>query len=147
MRKVLTLVTVAMLCLSIAAPVFAAAPSASAPVASVNKTAALPVVINGESTLVSANNTNALSKESKETFKAAQTALKAAAPAGMQTKYFFYNLTSKAGNLTLNIGNVKSVVVKQFKDGKWVELECTINADGTVTIPDLGDGPVAVFAD
>lgn len=147
MRKVLTLVTVAMLCLSIAAPVFAAAPSASAPVASVNKTAALPVVTDGDSTLVSANNTGALSKESKETFKAAQAALKAAAPAGMQTKYFFYNLTAKAGNLTLNVGNVKSVVVKQFKDGKWVELECTINADGTVTIPDLGDGPVAVFAD
>lgn len=49
------------------------------------------------------------------------------------------------GNGVGNGGTVPNIVVKQFVDGKWVELETVINDDGTVTIMGVVDGPIAIF--
>ena len=53
------------------------------------------------------------------------------------------------GNVNGNgVGNgetVPNVVVKQFVDGKWIELETVINDDGTITIMGVVDVPIAIF--
>ena len=47
--------------------------------------------------------------------------------------------------MTVKVDNAEKVVVKQFVDGKWVELKVIVNADGTITIEDVVDGPIAIF--
>ena len=49
------------------------------------------------------------------------------------------------GNGVGNGNAIPNIVVKQFVDGKWVELETVINDDGTVTIMGVVDGPIAIF--
>ena len=49
------------------------------------------------------------------------------------------------GNGVGNGNAVPNIVVKQFVDGKWIELETVINDDGTVTIMGVVDGPIAIF--
>ena len=49
------------------------------------------------------------------------------------------------GNGVGNGNAIPNIVVKQFVDGKWIELETVINDDGTVTIMGVVDGPIAIF--
>lgn len=49
------------------------------------------------------------------------------------------------GNGVGNGNAIPNIVVKQFVDGKWVELETVINDDGTITIMGVVDGPIAIF--
>lgn len=97
-------------------------------------------------------------EEAQKTFAAAQKQLAEAKPADMKAQYFFYvnivktdaarSFSEKydgAVSLTVRIKNITDVVVKQFVDGKWVELEAIINADGTVTILGVVEGPIAIF--
>ena len=49
------------------------------------------------------------------------------------------------GNGVGNGATVPNIVVKQFVDGKWIELETVINDDGTITIMGVVDGPIAIF--
>ena len=49
------------------------------------------------------------------------------------------------GNGVGNGKTVPNIVVKQFVDGKWVELETVINDDGTITIMGVVEGPIAIF--
>lgn len=49
------------------------------------------------------------------------------------------------GNGVGNGNAVPNIVVKQFVDGKWIELETVINDDGTITIMGVVDGPIAIF--
>lgn len=51
------------------------------------------------------------------------------------------------GNGVGNGNAVPNIVVKQFVDGKWIELETVINDDGTVTIMGVVDGPIAIFTE
>ena len=107
---------------------------------------------------VTAEDAGKLSEKAQTAYAAAQGQLTEAKPADMKTQYFFYVTIVKtdeersfrevydgAVNMTVKIANVKNVVVKQFVDGKWVELEAIINADGTVTIQGVVEGPIAIF--
>ena len=51
------------------------------------------------------------------------------------------------GNGVGNGNAIPNIVVKQFVDGKWVELETVINDDGTITIMGVVDGPIAIFTE
>ena len=51
------------------------------------------------------------------------------------------------GNGVGNGNAVPNIVVKQFVDGKWIELETVINDDGTITIMGVVDGPIAIFTE
>ena len=107
---------------------------------------------------VTAEDAGKLSEKAQTAYAAAQGQLTEAKPADMKTQYFFYVTIVKtdeersfrevydgAVNMTVKIANVKNVVVKQFVDGKWVKLEAIINADGTVTIQGVVEGPIAIF--
>ena len=159
MKKAITFVLAVMLVLSMAVPTFAATSSPKAPAASETTTASKPeVVVDTKAEvkveLVAVEEVEAaLEAEEKETFVAAQETLKEAAPADMKTQYFcYFKAETKDGKkadepvkLTIKIANVTKVVVKQFVDGKWVELKATLNEDGTVVIEGLVDGPIAIF--
>lgn len=51
------------------------------------------------------------------------------------------------GNGVGNGNAVPNIVVKQFVNGKWIELETVINDDGTITIMGVVDGPIAIFTE
>lgn len=166
MKKAIVLALAVILTLSLAVP----AAAVSSPVAeetSQTTTAPLPDVVEKEVTtddgakvvidLSAVNDEASLSNEAKETFAAAQESLAETAPAGMKAQYFFYATTTKVNadgstesydkpvDITLKIDNVTKVVVKQFVNGQWVELETVMNPDGTITIKGVVDGPMAIF--
>lgn len=157
MRKALLVVLAVMLVMSMAVPAYAANnPSAKAPVASQTVTAAKPAVVETESKTVVVSTIEeaaAKSEEVKKVVVAAQESLAAAKPEGMKAQYFFFFETgaktvdnkAEKTSATIRVDNAKKVVVKQFVDGKWVELKTVLNEDGTVTIEGLLDGPVAIF--
>lgn len=162
MKKAFVLALALVLTLSLAVPASAASTgSPVAPAVSDTTTASLPEVADVKAEdgsavvveLVSVEDTKDLSKEAVKDFEAAQENLAEAAPAGMKTQYFTYvkvtdsegKATSSTVTMTVKVSNATKVVVKQFVGGKWVERKVTLNADGTVTIEGLVDGPIAIF--
>ena len=144
MKKVGLILICVLLMVALAVPAFAAS-SPVAPVATENKTAALPVAAEAMPEGVKLVAVTALTAEAKETVVAAQAALKEAAPEGMAVKYFFYVEAEETVELSLKLGKVESVTIMQFVDGKWIEVESVLNADGTVTIKGVVEGPIAIF--
>lgn len=161
MKKAFVLALALVLTLSLAVPASAATSSPKAPAVSETTTASLPVVADVKAEdgsavvvdMVSVENTKDLTEEAVKDFEAAQEKLAEAAPAGMKTQYFTYvkvtdtegKASSASVTMTVKVSNATKVVAKQFVDGKWVELKVTLNADGTVTIEGLAEGPLAIF--
>lgn len=107
---------------------------------------------------VTAENAGKLTNDAQETFASAQETLQEEVPANMKAQYFFYVTIVQTDNnrsfvknydgsvsMTMKIANATQVVVKQFVDGQWVELEAIINGDGTITIKGVVEGPIAIF--
>lgn len=166
MKKAIVLALVVMLTLSLAMPA-AAVISPVGSKTSQTATAPLPEVVNTELLvqddwkliieMTATNDVTSMSAEARQAYAAAQAALAEAVPEGMKTQYFFYASVLKAFSngdralyndgveVTVKIDNVNKVVVKEFIDGKWVELETVDNADGTYTIKGVVNGPMAIF--
>lgn len=164
MKKAFVLALALVLTMGLAVPAAAVGTaSPTAPTTSETTTAPLPEVTTTEVTAedgtvivvepVEATDTK-LAEEEKAELATAQTALGDAAPAGMKAQYFFYvrvyaqdDATKKVApaTITIKLEGVTEVVVKQFVDGKWVELKSTVNGDGTVTIEGVVDAPMAIF--
>ena len=122
--------------------------SPTAPQESTTVTSLLPVFVSSTSddcALYSVLEGYKLSADARQAFEDAQNSLKDALPEGMAARYFFYVYTSEPCTLVLRISNFKELVVKQYIDGKWQELACTVNAGGTVTIENVVEGPMAIF--
>ena len=151
MKKIMTVLLAIMLLVSVAVPAFAASPTA--PEATTSKTSSLPVVAGKDQDdsciLYSVYDADELTEEECTSFKEAQKSLKKEVPAGMRVKYFFYHqpleATAAACEHTLNIGNFAEVIVKQYLEGKWVELEVKVNENGTITISGIETGPMAII--
>lgn len=166
MKKAIVLAIAVILTLGLAVPA-AAVSSPAAQKTSKTATAPLPELAGKEVTgannvkvvidLYAANDVTKLSDKAKKDFKAAQDSLKSVVPSGMKTQYFFYLTTSLLNpdgttepynepvDVIFKIADVSKVVVKQFVDGEWKELEAVINSDGTVTVKGVADGPIAIF--
>lgn len=166
MKKAMILALAVMLTLSLAVPA-AAEGSPVAEKTSGTVTAPLPEIVKEETKTedgaavtvepVAADKVEEMPAEEQKTFVAAQETLKEAAPKGMKAQYFFYAKVTKTeadgttaksdtpATMTVRVENAAKVVVKQFVDGKWIELETVINDDGTVTIMGVVDGPIAIF--
>lgn len=122
--------------------------SPMAPQESATVTALLPVFVSStadECTLYSVLDVYKLSADARLAFEDAQKSLKDAVPEGMTARYFFYVYTSEPCTLVLRISNFDKLVVKQYLNGKWEELKVTVNADGTVAIENVVEGPMAIF--
>lgn len=153
MKKALVMLLAVVLVIGMAVPAYAVASPVGGETSD-TATADLPELVgvadNHQVVLVSAEKAEDLSAQAQEIFLAAQTALKDAAPKGMKTQYFCYCLfvgddKPQTVTITLKITDVTEVVVKQFVDGQWVELKSALNADGTVTVYGVVEGPIAIF--
>lgn len=79
----------------------------------------------------------ALTEAQKEELKAAVK--------GMDTQDLFYFSTSEPATVVFLAPDIRDVSVKQFIDGKWVDLKTTINADGTITVEKAVSAPMMIF--
>lgn len=148
MKKALILVLALTLTLSLAVPAAAGIASSVAKTESDSATAPLPFLIETDSEnyqLYMTQDASTLPEEAQESFAAAQQALKAAVPEGLQARYFFYYYTDEPCTAIFRLSNIQKLVVQQFLKGEWIELESTINNDGTITVKGLSNGPVAFF--
>ena len=151
MKKIMTVLLAIMLLVFVAVPAFAASPTA--PEATTSKTSSLPVVADMDQDasciLYSIYDADELTEEECTFFKEAQKTLKKEVPAGMRVKYFFYHqpldAAVEACEHTLDIGNFAEVIVKQYLEGKWVELDVKVNENGTITISGIKTGPMAII--
>lgn len=146
MKKALSFALALVLVVSLAAPTALAA-SPTAPVESATTTAPLPVVVSTGSedvAFVTTKDAEKLPEEARAVLEEAQNALKDAVPEGMKAQYFFYVDAKGSSDVVLKVDNVTEIVVKQFIDGKWVELEATINPDGTVSVKNVVAGPIVI---
>lgn len=170
MKKLLALVLAATL--TIGMVVSAAATSneefVSSPVA---ETTVLPeVVVDGEDgniliRLTATEDAKELTEDQQKAFAAAQETLEeAATDEEMACIAFFYleafyvedngDLTRITDpiNVKLKIDEVSEleeiteVLVMQYVNDEWVELEVDLNPDGTITIKGVVEGPAAIFA-
>ena len=93
--------------------------------------------------------TEADGTSSKVTGSVADDGTVKSAAAGNMTIKLDSILKAVNGNANGNANGkvVPNVVVKQFVDGKWIELETVINDDGTVTVMGVVDGPIAIFTE
>lgn len=166
MKKAIVLALAVILTLSLAVPA-AAVTSPAAPETSKTATAPLPELAEKTITgadnvkividLYAANDVTKLSDKARKEYKDAQDCLKDAVPTGMKTQYFFYATTSllypdgktepynEPVDVAFKIADVSKVVVKQFVDGEWKELEAVLDETGTVTVKGVVDGPMAIF--
>lgn len=149
MRKVFVFALAIVMVMAMAVPAFAAVPSSAAKAEEM-----LPEVDTAKTggTLATVEDVEKLPEEAKETFAEAQNTLAEAAPKDMVTKFFFYFTPAAEtkndvapGTLIISVPDVEKVVIKQFVNGKWVELEYELDEDGNIVLKDLAEGPVAVF--
>ena len=85
-----------------------------------------------------------LSEEGQQSMVDARLALKAAVPQGMHARYFFYFYTNASCSALFEIECYTELLFMQFVDGEWVTLEHTDNGDGTYTVKDVVDAPMAI---
>ena len=150
MKKALVMLLAVVLVIGMAVPAYAVSSPVGGKTSSTT-TADLPKLTDeskGYVEFIAVEDAEKLSKESQATFAEAQTKLKDAAPTGMKTQYFCWcHIVGKESpvDVVVEIEGITELVVKQYLDGKWVELKSAINADGTATINGLVEGPVAIF--
>ncbi len=161
MKKTVILVLAAVMVIAMAVPAFAVS-SPTAPVADEDKTTPLPEIV-GPATgcaFYSIYEADQLPEKARKEFLAAYETLEEATPENMTVKYFFYHV--KDSHLhglcrhTFNIGEFEKVIVKQYVDEEWIELEelgkrmgepkeVIDNSDGTITVVGLETAPTAFF--
>lgn len=149
MRKVFVFALTLVMLMGMAVPAFAAVASPAAKAEEM-----LPEVDTAKTggTLTTVEDVEALPEEARETFAEAQNALAEAAPKDMVTKFFFYFTPAAEkkgdaipGTLVISVPNVVKIVIKQFVNGRWVDLEFELDENGTITLKDLAEGPIAIF--
>lgn len=71
-----------------------------------------------------------------------------ACPEGFAAKYFYYvQVMGSDGPATAVYEPMdhSEILFKQYVDGEWVEMDATVNKDGTITVDGIVDAPMAVF--
>lgn len=124
------------------------ASSPTAPKTSATATAPLPVLISATSddyALYATTDDYKLSLQARQTFIDAQESLPEIAPKDMAARYFFYMYTNVPCTAVFEILNINEVIFTQYLEGEWTELKSTINTDGTVTVENVAEGPMAIF--
>ena len=143
MKKALGLVLAIVMVLGLAIPASAAVSSPAG-----SEEDLKPFLITADSDeygIATAEEVSELPEEVQEVFAEAKENLEEAVPEEMVVRYFFYFYTNEPCDAVFRIEGYQELVFMQFIDGEWVELEFTINADGTVTVLNVVDAPMAIF--
>ncbi len=142
MKKAFAFVLAVVVMMSLAVPAFAvASPEA-------DKEDLRPLVVSTSPKEVRVYTTEEvaeLSDEVQQQMAEAKKALKAVAPEGMAARYLLYVSTDKTCSVVFDLRGCTEVVFMQYVDGQWVELPFTINADGTITVEKIVEGPIVIF--
>ena len=89
-----------------------------------------------------------LSEEVQNLMAEAKEQLKDACPAGFAVKYFCYVEivgADASGSVVCEKLEFTKIQFAQYVDGEWVELSHKVNADGTITVDNVQEGPMAIF--
>lgn len=145
MKRVLVFVLAVVMVMSMAVPAAAlASPGAT-------KKDLTPILTEESELIVELHNTEEvlkLSKEIQSLMAEAKGKLKDVCPEGFSVKYFFYvEITGSEGPVSVHFEPIEhsEIMFKQYVNGAWVELEHTINEDGTKTVRGVVEAPMAVF--
>ena len=145
MKRMLVFVLAIVMVMSMAVPAAALGSPAA-------KKADLKPVLTKESEIIvdlhTTEEVKELSEEVQELMAEAKKSLKDACPKGFAVKYFFYvEIVGTENAVTIEFEPIanKEIVVMQFVDGNWVELEFTINENGIITVSGVVEGPIAIF--
>ncbi len=145
MKKLFVFALVCALVMSLVIPVFAATGSLDS-----KETAPKPELVSStcqEVVNYTLEEKEALPQEAQEIFEESWQNLPSVS--GEWTlRYFFY--TDVCGNcpscrVEFRVGEESEWLVKQFIDGKWVEMVFALNADGSISVEGLIDGPIAFW--
>lgn len=78
----------------------------------------------------------------------AKGALKEACPEGFAVRYLFYVdilIDEDFVNVIFEPIDHSEILFKQYIDGAWTDLEFTVNSDGTITVYNMVEAPLAIF--
>lgn len=146
MKKALVFALMVAMVLGLAIPASAATGS---PVGTTEDLKPLVVSTTADSyQILSTEEVDQLPEEAQETFAQAKEDLTEAVPEGMAVRYFFYFVpsdTEQTHSVVLELDDYAELVFMQYIDGEWVELEFTVSEDGTITVLNVADGPMAIF--
>lgn len=142
MKKVFAFVLAVIVIMSLAVPAFAVTSPGA------NKEDLKPLVVSTshkEVRVYSTEEVAELSEEVQKQMVEAKKALKAVVPEGMAARYLLYVSTDETCSVVFDLKDYTKAVFMQYVDGEWVELEFTINADGTITVEKIVEGPIVIF--
>lgn len=139
MKKALGLVLALVMVLGMAIP----ASAVGSPTATTEDLKPLLVsATSDEHKAYTAEEVDELPEEAQKTFVESKEKLEEAIPEGMVARYFFYFASNDTCDAVFNVEGHTVLVVMQYIDGKWVEMEFIINEDGTITVLNAVDGPM-----
>ena len=143
MKKALVFALAVALVLGMAIPAAAAVGSPAG-----SKEDLKPLLVTADSDeygIVTAEEVSELPEEAQKAFAEAKENLEEAVPEGMVVRYFFYFCTNETCDAVFNVEGYQGPVFMQYVDGEWIMLESTANEDGTVTVHDVVDAPMAIL--
>lgn len=161
MKKVIALMLMLVMMMAFAAPAYAA--DVKSPTSTEEDL--IPIIIEIEHdedfVAVTAEHIAEMPEEALKVFMEARKNLEAGVPEGMAVRYFFYLLAkedavttstnvkfNRKALLTADVSDADinaNIVVKQFVNSEWVEVELEVSEDGNILAKDMVDGPVAIF--
>lgn len=120
-----------------------------------NATASLPVLVSSKDgkrdilALTAVEDEHALTGKSKDSFSAAQKVIRTAVPAQMKAQYFFFAipLTDEEVNAAFEIEGISQlsdVVIKQYIENKWVEMELALTEEAYVVANNVQKAPMLI---
>lgn len=146
MKKVLVLVLAVAMLMSMALPVAAlSSPSASA--------GDLLPGVGGETKVIYVLLTpeqvaQRMGQQIQDLMAEAKAKLKEACPEGFAVKYFFYvDILVEEESVSVEFEPIahNEIVFKQYVNGEWTELDFVISDDGTISVLDVVENPIAIF--
>lgn len=147
MKKVLALVLAVILVMGLAVP------AAANNIVSASVRNSRPDLTNSSEKLVKLHNLDEvlkLSEEIQNLMSEAEEALKDVDFKGLALRYFFYTeILSGENSVSVDLKPIphKTILIMQYIDGMWVELEHSVGDDGIITVPDVVDAPFIILTE
>ena len=105
--------------------------------------------------LVPMEEADRLTEEQRGIFEESEKTLADNTPAEMDTCFRFFRAFYVNGDVytpvtepltfKLNMAGIEELAIKQYLNQEWVDTSAVINSNGTITVEDAVEGPIAIF--